>query len=345
MNHLEQPTTYLIKDVLCKIGNLVCKNIYHSLQNQSLEELSSIYKYAKEDTIYQIDHHAEKIIIPLLEMYAESLGGIVLIAEGISNEDNPCVFPIHLSENEAKWKVIIDPIDGTKVLMYQKRSGFFLAGAAPNLGANTRLEDIEVAVMTELPTAKALYSDTFWAIKGTELSGYSVNLLTGEQKERQPSPSKAQSIKGGFGQLTRFYAPARDLIAKIEDELLERLFPDMADEQAVTFEDQYISTGGQLYELLVGHDRFVADLRPLLYHLLKKQGKRVGHTAHPYDFCTYLIAKEAGIIITDARGKTPEIPMDTSYQVHWIAYANQYIQNEVENVLLSLLRKYNLIEK
>ena len=30
----------------------------------------------------------------------------------------------------------------------------------------------------------------------------------------------------------------------------------------LVFDDQYISTGGQLYELAVGHDLFTADLRP-----------------------------------------------------------------------------------
>ena len=37
--------------------------------------------------------------------------------------------------------------------------------------------------------------------------------------------------------------------------------------KATVFDDQYISTGGQFYELIVGHDRFNADLRPLFYRL------------------------------------------------------------------------------
>ena len=30
------------------------------------------------------------------------------------------------------------------------------------------------------------------------------------------------------------------------------------------FDDEYLSSGGQLHELMTGHDRFVADLRPLI---------------------------------------------------------------------------------
>ena len=38
--------------------------------------------------------------------------------------------------------------------------------------------------------------------------------------------------------------------------------------KAACFEDQYLSTGGQLYELMAGHDRFIADIRPLLIAVL-----------------------------------------------------------------------------
>jgi hypothetical protein len=50
--------------------------------------------------------------------------------------------------------VIVDPIDGTRGIMYDKRAAWALAGVAPNKGPGTRLRDIEVAVMTELPTSK-----------------------------------------------------------------------------------------------------------------------------------------------------------------------------------------------
>ena len=45
--------------------------------------------------------------------------------------------------------------------------------------------------------------------------------------------------------------------------LCERLGRARAGEVAV-FEDQYACTGGQLYGLAMGQDRFIADLRPLV---------------------------------------------------------------------------------
>ena len=49
----------------------------------------------------------------------------------------------------------------------------------------------------------------------------------------------------------------------------------------MVFDDQYICTGGQFYELIVGHDRFIADLRPLFYQILHQPP---GLCCHPYDY-------------------------------------------------------------
>ena len=65
----------------------------------------------------------------------------------------------------------MDPVDGTRGLMYDKRPAWSLAGAAPNKGDATRLSDIEVAVMTELPTSKMAHGDVLWAIKGRGAKG------------------------------------------------------------------------------------------------------------------------------------------------------------------------------
>ena len=38
--------------------------------------------------------------------------------------------------------------------------------------------------------------------------------------------------------------------------------------KANVFDEQDKSTGGKFYELIVGHDRFIADLRPIFYRML-----------------------------------------------------------------------------
>jgi hypothetical protein len=334
-----------IQNVLKEIGQAVCEKVYASVKEQSVEKLSSIHKEGEDDTIYQIDKDVEDIIVPMLDYYAESLGGIILLAEGISEEaEGDFTLPKGRKESDCAIRIIMDPIDGTRGIMYDKRSAFFLAGAAPNKGKGTKLSDIEVAVMTELPTSRAYLSDTLWAIKSKGAHAETKNLLTGEIQLKTFYPSKKKTILGGFGQIARFFPPGREILAKIEDELIQILFPvELASGRAIIFEDQYISSGGQMYELLMGHDRFIADVRTVLYQYLAKSGTMPGHVCHPYDICTQLIGIEAGLIITDSYGNKLDAPMDLLYSVDWIGYANPNVQKQVEPVLQGLMKKYGLI--
>ena len=335
MNH------HLVQSILLQIGNAVCDKVYLSLQSQSVEMLSAVYKENYDDTIYAIDRDVEEILVPILAVHAESLGGIVLVAEGIGEESIDFILPSHYSKEQAAIKIIIDPIDGTRGIMYDKRSAFFLAGAAVNKPNNT-LQDIEVAVMTELPTSKAMYSDSYWAIKGKGVNGERRNLITEQKIEKKAMPSQSRTIKGRFAQLSRFFPPGREILAKIEDELIMTLFPNEWQGKTIIFEDQYISSGGQLYEMLCGHDRFIGEIRTALYTMLAAKGIAAGHACHPYDVCCHLIGTEAGMIITDIDGEPLNYPLDTTTSVDWLGFANQAIYDEVYPLLQSLLVKYEL---
>jgi fructose-1,6-bisphosphatase/inositol monophosphatase family enzyme len=336
--------TNLIKDVLIEIGEAVCAKVRKSLEEQSVDQRTAIYKEGEDDTIYQIDRDVEETLLPILEKHAKTLNGIVLVAEGVGENTNGVVIPKEKKAESAALRIIMDPIDGTRGIMYDKRSAFFLAAAAPNKGAATSLLDVQVAVMTELPTSRSMYSDTLWAIRDKGAFGFTRNLVTGDITRKEIKPSKSKTIIGGFAQLARFFPPGRELLARIEDELIETLVPNPPAGKAIIFEDQYISTGGQLYEMLMGHDRFVADIRNVLYRKLAKEGKTPGHVCHPYDICTKLIGKEAGLIITDAYGNNLNLPLDLLTNVDWIGYANADIRAEVEPILQHLMRKYGLID-
>jgi hypothetical protein len=142
--------------------------------------------------------------------------------------------------------------------------------------------------------------------------------------------------------LANFFPIGKDILAGIEEDLALELFGDLSTNKTALFNDQYLSTGGQLYELMMGHDRMLADMRSLLYEKLAREGKPTGHSCHPYDICTALIAEEAGVIVTDGRGRPLDAPLSTTADVSWVGYANQAIRAEVEPVLLSLLEKYGL---
>jgi len=124
--------------------------------------------------------------------------------------------------------------------------------------------------------------------------------------------------------------------------LVAELMGSLEGNRTALFEDQYMSTGGQLYELMMGHDRMIADVRSLLYERFRREGRPVGHSCHPYDACTALIAEEAGVRITDGRGQPLNAPLNTTADISWIGYANQFIRAEVEPVLLRLLARHGL---
>jgi hypothetical protein len=89
---------------------------------------------------------------------------------------------------------------------------------------------------------------------------------------------------------------------------------------------------------VAGHDRFIADLRPLLRQGLAAQGLPPPLTCHPYDICTALIAEESGVIVTDPYGRTLDVPLDVETEVAWAGYANSHIRAQVEPRLQEALR-------
>jgi hypothetical protein len=143
--------------------------------------------------------------------------------------------------------------------------------------------------------------------------------------------------------LARFFPGVREELAAIDEEIVRGALGDVEHGKAHCFEDQYLSSGGQLYELMAGHDRFIADLRPLMEPLLRQRGLSLGICCHPYDVCTELIARELGVIVTDARGEGLRAPLNLETDVDWAGYANHNIQQQIEPLLQQALKRRGLM--
>jgi len=230
----------------------------------------------------------------------------------------------------------VDPIDGTRGIMYDKRPAWALAGVARNKGSGTRLRDIEVAVMTELPTSKMGYADVLTAIKGRGATGQRVDLRNGDALPLAINPSNAERIDHGFAMVSNFFPGTKVLAAETMEHIVRNLLGEADVTKASVFDDQYISTGGQFYEMIVGHDRFNADLRPIFYAIQKQPP---GLCCHPYDCATMLIAEEAGVVLTDGLGEPLDGPLDTTTGLSWAAYANQSLHKVIEPLLTGFLRE------
>jgi fructose-1,6-bisphosphatase/inositol monophosphatase family enzyme len=310
-------------------------------ESSSLSDVSQVLEDGEGDTIYAVDRISESMLVALFEREIASHVPIVLIAEGL--EGGKITLPRGSKESETVWRIIADPIDGTRSLMYQKRSAWILTGIAPNRGDKTSLADIELAVQTELPLVKQHLCDTLWAVRGTGAQGERFNRLSGERYALRLQPSKAKDLSHGFSSVTRFFAGGRDVLAAIDDEISLGALGPGREGKAQSFEDQYLSTGGQLYELLMGHDRFQADLRPLLRSLLKDRGLQNGLCCHPYDLCTELIAREIGVLISDVSGLPLRARLNLDADVSWVGYANDHIRSCVEPLLRKALIRHGLL--
>ncbi|HTO04157.1 MAG TPA: inositol monophosphatase [Opitutus sp.] len=332
-------------DQLNRIRKLLCSLHLHirdaviAARTKGARHFAKIAAVTAADTIYQVDKVSEEAIFEWFEAYWPKAWPVEIVMEGIEETD-VVTFPRGISQERTLLKCILDPIDGTRNLMYDKRSAWILSGVAAQRGRRTTLADIEVAVMTELPTTKQWRADQVSAIRGRGRKGVIASAMDMRTKRVKPFPvqlSQAKNFKHGFASFVRFFPEGKALTAQIEEALWSELYGGGAKTSPLVFDDQYISTGGQLYELLVGHDRMIGDIRPLVF---AKLGIESSLTCHPYDICTELILREAGGIVETPAGRPLNQLLDTTSQVAWIGYANETLARRVRPVLRRLLKQF-----
>lgn len=326
---------------LKRLHEIIRDKIVADCERLAIESLSSIAREQEGDTIYAIDRISEDLLLEFFEREIAPVSSLVLIAEGLPG--GKILLPRSARESDALYRIIVDPVDGTRGLMYQKRSAWILTGVAPNRGEKTSLLDVELAIQTEIPLVKQHLSDGLWAIRGEGAFAERFDRFTGNCIPIKLQPSRAATIAHGYAQISRFFPGAREELAAIDEEIVQAALGPTAPGKAHCFEDQYASTGGQLYELMSGHDRFVADVRPLMEHLLSKRGTPLGLCCHPYDLCTELIAREAGVIVTDIHGQSLSAPLNVEADVAWAGYANEAIRAQIEPLLQASLARRGLI--
>ncbi len=264
------------------------------------------------DTIYAIDRVTDDALVGWFEQHWPGREGVEIVSEGL---DEPVVLG-----TDPQWTVIVDTIDGTRGLMYDKRSAWCLAAAAPRGGT---LRDIVAATMTELPTTKQTLADQLSAARGEGLVTTRTDITSGTFSNLAVQPSGATDLEHGFATISKFFPPGKAELVALEVELFARLGAQ------TVFDDEYISSGGQLHELITGRDRFVADLRPPVVP--------AALACHPYDLCTAMLLEEAGGVVTDPHGDPLDAPLDTTTGVAWVGYANRRLAVRIGPILRELV--------
>ncbi len=318
-----------IARLLAGLGEAVRREVCGSLRPASDSE---VVGFEGGDTIFRIDSRADGVIRQALEAWPDRFKPIRLIGEGMEDAPSARIGP---GDREPRLALLIDPIDGTRGLMYDKRPAWFIAAAAPAAADPLALSAIRASAMVELPTSKAGAYDLFLHAQGGPVAAERVSLLDGTRQPWQPRPSQARNLDFGFAQVSNFFPGTKVMASELMEAVAAAASGRAREGESLVFDDQYISTAGQLVELLTGHDRFCCDLRPL-FNRIRAGGREpagVGVECHPYDIAGLEIARAAGVILTDGWGRPLDAPFDNSTGIHWCGYANETIRGLVEPVV------------
>lgn len=133
-----------IRRLLLELGDYVRQRVRGARGQNDVAAFADVSRESVSDTICGIDRISEEAIAAWFADHWPVSIPVELVMEG-NDPENPVTFPTGVSLEQTEAKIIPDPIDGTRGIMYDKRAAWFLAGLAPQRGAATRLSEIEVA--------------------------------------------------------------------------------------------------------------------------------------------------------------------------------------------------------
>ena len=331
---MPKATPDALRRLLCELGTAIRDAVTTGRHGQDASALSAVAAQAGGDTIYAVDKFSEDAISAWFGSRWPAEWPVEVVMEGIEHD---LCFPCGTPVADTHWKCLLDPIDGTRGIMYDKRSAWALGGIAPQKGADTRLSQIVAAAMTEIPTTKQWRADQLSTTTDGPLVARGFDLRAGGSFPLALKPSDATTFAHGFSSFVKYFPEGRTLTAQIEERLWDELIGLNSSPSPTIFDDQYISTGGQFYEMINGHDRMLGDLRPLVFRTLDMESSLV---CHPYDACAALVLQKAGVIYEHPLGGFPDAPLDTSTGVAWVAYANESLAARARPVLQKILRQF-----
>jgi fructose-1,6-bisphosphatase/inositol monophosphatase family enzyme len=260
------------------------------------------------DEIFGVDHRADQALLASLDRHAEGCFSGTIVIEGFDE-------PRPVGDGDGSWRLIADPVDGSRPWLAGKRSAWVLIGAGRN--AST-LADLEVSVCVEVPTARAAVGCAAWAVKGHR--PVAVDVAVDPSEPDRPvalTPMTVDDLNRTYVSVQRFTPGEKARISAWEDEVLTGL---------ETYEDPYLCSGGQLMEVAMGREAAVLDPRPLFSRRL---------AAHPYDLAGWLVAEGAGVIVEALPPGPLEYPLDTTTPCAWAAYANEAIAAQLRSRVLA----------
>ncbi|MDF1797654.1 MAG: hypothetical protein P1V81_00630 [Planctomycetota bacterium] len=256
--------------------------------------------------------------------------------------------------------IIVDPVDGTRNLMFDLRSAWCeLALVPPRTGraAPPRQSEVAAGMLVELPPsragrglrlrgwcqgwapAQALGPDRTAPERGCLEDLFDLPTEPTDDlvlvRSRALAVDDDRRVDNGFLPFFRYHPHQRAPLAAVEAAFFARLEAHEGADLRDVYDDQYISNAGQLVLLAQGRYRFLADLRAALART--DGGPPV--TSKPYDLAGAVVcARGAGAVVHDAFGADLDFPLDATTPVAWVAYHNLATAERLAPHLAACLR-------
>jgi hypothetical protein len=231
-------------------------------------------------------------------------------------------------------RIAIDPVDGTRNLMADLRAAWTVIAFAPGGSAAPRLSDCTGGVVAEIPGSLAARFRRLVA-DGTRCELATCDLATGAELARRTLVADADARPDhGYFPFFRYEPAQRPAIARLEADFFARLVQAEGADARSIYDDQYISSAGQLVLLALGRYRMVVDPREVVSRRLGVRGV----TSKPYDLAGAVVcARAAGAVVTAAEGGALDFPLDATTPVGWAGYANLATRARLEPHWLATL--------
>lgn len=224
-------------------------------------------------------------------------------------------------------RLVFDPIDGTRNLMADLRSAWTVVAFAPAAPHAPRMGDCTGGIVSELPGTLA------GAFRRLVSDGRSTTLERIELHTQRVTRSSVLRVDAdarvdhGYFPFFRYQPEQRPALARLEAAFFARLVAHEGAEARALYDDQYISSAGQLVLLALGRYRMVIDAR----ELVRRRLGLAGPTSKPYDLAGALVcARAAGVRVRALEGGELDFPLDASTPVGFAAFVNEPTRARLE---------------
>jgi fructose-1,6-bisphosphatase/inositol monophosphatase family enzyme len=325
-----------IRDLGAQLANATrraVRSAAHSTGSNAFESLNRAASEGVGDTTFGLDEEPERIVAEWAKSLARTAPLSVLTEDTGWRHFGPTASGDLLDGgfDHGGPRIAIDPVDGTRNLMFDIRSAWASIALAPPGGGAPKLSDVSLGYLRELPDSRA--AEARILVGRPRTSECTVERV---QLDSSPQGVLLQSLRlatdtdarasGGFFPFFRYHPDMREELAHIEANFFERLETHEGANLREVYDDQYISNAGQLVLLAQAKYRMIADLRAFV---AARRG-RPSVTSKPYDVAAAIpIARAAGAIVTTPMGEELDFELDALTPVSFVGWANRETANRL----------------